>query len=684
MVKNRWPTPGSTIPVILPGAVLVLVAAISYLPLAHQLGFYNDDWYLLYAGQVRGAAGMMDIFAIDRPARGVLVGWLFDVFGTNAWLYSLSAFCLRAAGALGVWWLLSRVWPQQPVPAYLAALLFVVYPGFLDQPNAVDYQSHQVAFALEIFSLVLMVKAVDAHAVWLRWVFIFLASLSALLGFMLMEYYVGLLGLMFLVLYAVSGDGHPGWPARLRHSLAYFSLPFMAGLGFFLWRVAFFSNERDATNITLMAENLAGSPILRGLWMGIRLLQDVLNVLLIAWAEPLYRLVFTLRLKNILLAGGMGFAAACLVWLLFFITGRLRVEPLEYKATSAQAQISPVRMMALGLLAVILALIPINFGSRNVSFQDFGRFTLTASLGAAFVSAGLLALISPRWRVWLASLLVALAVMVHTANAIRYTENWNLVRNFWWQVSWRIPQIQPGTLLIASYANQGIAEDYFVWGPANLIYYPGLAPQTPFVLPLTAATLDQSDMLNTLRGAWSRRDRRGIISERDYTQALVLSKPSVYACVHVLDGTSPELSAQDLPEILVLAKSSKINRILGEAEPSTPPEAIFGQPPAADWCYYYEKASLARQLGNWEEVSSLGDEALAQDFRPYDWIEWLPFAQGYAYTGQYPKMQDIAAILRTDLFYRQEACLLARMDANGYGMKHPEGHQMLVDVLCQP
>ena len=684
MVKKRWSLPDPLMQVIIPGMFLVVIAALSYLPFAHQLGFYKDDWYLLYAREIQGAAGMMDIFAIDRPVRGVVVSWLFQAFGTNVWLYSLSAFCLRVSGALGVWWLLRRVWPQQPEATYLAALLFVVYPGFLDQPNALDYQSHQIAFALEIYSLVLLVIAVEIRRTWLKLMLIILASLLALLGFMLMEYYMGLLGLMFLVLFVVCNREQPVWQIRMKRTLAYFFLPFLVGLGFLIWRVSFFPNERQATDITLMAESFVGAPALRGLWMVIHLLQDMLNVLFVAWAEPLYRLVFSLRLKHILLTGGIGFAAACLVILLFFLPRHFCAEKSESTVNDVQSLMTPVRMITLGLIAVAFALIPINFGNRNVIFEDFGRFTLTASVGAAFVMTGLFALISPSWRVWLASGLVGLAVMVHTANGIRYVETWTVVRHFWWQVSWRIPQIQPGTVLIASYADQGIAEDYFVWGPANLIYYPDLPSQAPFRLPLTATTLNMPDLLNTLRSAQNRRDRRGIISERDYSKALVLSKPSAYSCVHVLDGTSPELSVQDLPEILVLAESSKINRILTGAEPSIPPETIFGPPPSADWCYYFEKASLARQLGNWIEVSRLGDEALALDYRPYDWIEWLPFAQSYAYTGQYEKMREIAAILRTDLFYRQEVCQLTRVDANDYGMRYPEGHQILVDELCQP
>ncbi|MFZ6026475.1 MAG: hypothetical protein ACOYYS_02055 [Chloroflexota bacterium] len=671
---------------------LVLIAALCYLPLAHRFGFYNDDWYLLYAWDSvqgsQGAAGLAEVFAVDRPLRGLVVGGLFELFDVNPLLYSLSAFGLRVAGAYGVWWLLRRVTGRQ-LTAYLAALLFVVYPGFLDQPNAIDYQSHQIAFALEIFSLVLSLRAVDVRSGWLKVASIVVASLLALFSFLLMEYYIGLEGLRFLLLLAVcSAAGKPGWQPRLQRTLLYMALPLIVSLGFFYWRVFIFQGERLATDITAIAAGLAGSPALRGVWMLIRLFQDVFNVSFVAWAEPLYRLAFSLRLKHFLLAGGIGVAAAGLVLFLarfaFRVAENERGSDAQADSTKLAGHLAPWPLTLLGVLAIVFALLPIHFGDRHVLFESFGRFTLTASVGLAFVLAGVLAALGPRLRTGLVVALVGLAVMAHSANAIRHAENWDVVRNFWWQVSWRAPQIEPGTLLIASYAGQGIAEDYFVWGPANLIYYPDLQSGLPVTLTLTAATLNQADVLNTLRGASEERIRRGMSGEKDFGSVLVLSLPAADSCVHVLDGNSPELSAQDRPEIMLLAGLSQIERIRLDDEPRLPPEAIFGQAPGVGWCYYYQKASLARQQGDWDEVVRLGDEALAQDLRPYDWIEWLPFAQAYAYTGRSQSLHDTAAVLRTDLFYRHEACRLARSDAYGYAQAYPEGHEQLVEMLCRP
>jgi len=43
------------------------------------------------------------------------------------------------------------------------------------------------------------------------------------------------------------------------------------------------------------------------------------------------------------------------------------------------------------------------------------------------------------------------------------------------------------------------------------------------------------------------------------------------------------------------------------------PEDIFGKEPPHTWCYYYEKAELARQAGDWEQVAKLETRQPVED-----------------------------------------------------------------------
>ncbi len=136
---------------ILPYVLLIAVAAICYMSIAHLLGYYNDDWYLIYAGVSQGAEKFHDVFAIDRPLRGYFVGWMFELFWSESLAVQLGGiFDTLSQRAGGTAVDPANPWPQERKTIYGAVSLFIVYPGFLDQPNAIDFQSHLWGFTLAI------------------------------------------------------------------------------------------------------------------------------------------------------------------------------------------------------------------------------------------------------------------------------------------------------------------------------------------------------------------------------------------------------------------------------------------------------------------------------------------------------------------------------------------------------
>ncbi len=55
----------------------------------------------------------------------------------------------------------------------------------------------------------------------------------------------------------------------------------------------------------------------------------------------------------------------------------------------------------------------------------------------------------------------------------------------------------------------------------------------------------------------------------------------------------------------------------------------------ASWCFYYQKADLARQYGDWDSVVGYWEEAEEGGYRPHHGFEFIPFIEGYAYTGDW-------------------------------------------------
>jgi hypothetical protein len=59
---------------ILAIGLIVLATLLTYGVLISQLGFYRDDWYLLWTAESQGMAGILNLFRGDRP----FVGWLYS------------------------------------------------------------------------------------------------------------------------------------------------------------------------------------------------------------------------------------------------------------------------------------------------------------------------------------------------------------------------------------------------------------------------------------------------------------------------------------------------------------------------------------------------------------------------------------------------------------------------------
>lgn len=262
--------------------------------------------------------------------------------------------------------------------------------------------------------------------------------------------------------------------------------------------------------------------------------------------------------------------------------------------------------------------------------------------------------------------LIACAVMTHYANSVVAVQEAAATRNFWWQVAWRIPNLQPGTTLVADYPNISIQEDYFIWGPVNQIYFSepqnqaGEQVNVPLpALVLNAETLPKLD----LRRGQAEQVRRGIYTLADYRRVLILTQPAANACVRVIDGNSLEFSQNDRLEIRLVASASRLDGVLIDAAKPQPPAAYFGPEPPHDWCYYYQKAALARQTGDWEKVIRFGEQALAEGHYPADKIEWLPFMQAHAALGQKEKLRRFVSIMAESPYIQSQACVILSASA---------------------
>src|SRR5690606_568559 len=152
---------------------------------------------LMFDGYIGGASFFHNVFIIDRPLRGFVMQFFFSLFGMNPLYYHLSAFLFRVISAAALFWIGNQLWQRRSTYNWLAALLFLVYPGFLSQVNPIDYQSQIFSLVCGMVSVALTLKALQAKTSVTRWVYIFVSAALTWIYLGLVEYFLGFEALRF-------------------------------------------------------------------------------------------------------------------------------------------------------------------------------------------------------------------------------------------------------------------------------------------------------------------------------------------------------------------------------------------------------------------------------------------------------------------------------------------------------
>jgi tetratricopeptide (TPR) repeat protein len=120
-----------------------------------------------------------------------------------------------------------------------------------------------------------------------------------------------------------------------------------------------------------------------------------------------------------------------------------------------------------------------------------------------------------------------------------------------------------------------------------------------------------------------------------------------------MDGNRLVDNREDI-RVKYIHHTSKIDRIITETDQNvSPPVEIFGPEPQHNWCYYYQKITLAMQRGDFEEAARLADEASSLGHNPRNQSEWIPVLEAYSKMGRIDDARIITEELKKneDLTY---------------------------------
>jgi hypothetical protein len=629
------------------GGLIILVSILAYGILIPQLGFYRDDWYMLWAGQAWGTQGIIGLFQGDRPFLGWEYALEYAIFGNSPLGWHIYGLILRIGVSLVFLWFLRLMWPERRIETTFAALLFTLYPGYLQQPNAATFNPTHTAYIAAILSLILNVLAIRLP----RWRVIFTILALILVGVYLLIY-ESLLGieafrLIFLWYLVRRDESLIRWRdsirAILRRAWPYVLL---AG-GFTFWRLFLFQSVRRSVSIDVIFGQYGQSPLYSIINLLFEFFKDLIEIVILAWFVPFYQFTVDGRLKDLLPALGLAIIIGTATWLYWRWT-KNNTEKSDIHQTLTD-------WLWLGGIFVFVTTLPVIAAGRHVIFGiQWDRYTYQAILGVALlVAGGAFTFLRGRARLAFLFALIFFSVVTHYHSAAFYRDFWHYQRETWQQLAWRAPDLVEGTNIVAILPrNHRLAEEYEVWGPVNLIYSPG-GP-----VKISGQVLNPFLIYDLARGASEERQMRNVPVLRDYSKTLIVYLPGPGACLHVIDGSRPELSSMADDQVRTIAPYSRIEHILSDAAPRVWPETVFGPENRLNWCYYYQKVSLARQRADWVEATRLADEAQSLGLKPVELVEWLPFYESYANTGRKKDAIEISRKIKSDVNLGFSICLM--------------------------
>jgi hypothetical protein len=597
-----------------PALTLLIVAVLAYGLLIPQLGFYWDDLPMSWIRYELGPEAMTRYFSTNRPVWGLLYQVTTRLLPQVPAYWQVFALLWRWLGAVVVWAVMRELWKDRPRFVLSVALLFLLYPGFNQQWGAYLYSHFFIVLFFFLLSIFLMLRYKTIPAL-----------VFSALNLWMMEYFFPLEFARVGFLWTSLRDEYPNPRDRIKPTLKLWT-PYLAVFTLaVLSRLFIFNNQ--IYGFGLMSK-LKGAPFATLL----SLLRDAFASL---WAVTFAAWAQAFQLPDPAVHGPLtygAFAFVCLATAAFLILS-------SWRKVDQQRQAKRDLWFAIGLGLFLLPFAGAPFWLTGLSISlahPASRFTLPFMLSVSLILAALIELIPwLRVRYVLLILLVGLAAGRQFLWSTDYMRDWQAHKNLFWQMTWRVPGLKPDTVVLMNeelifYADNSLSASLnWIYAPENhsdQIDYVFFYPTNRLDASLPALKPDLPIAYDYIAGRFNGNTSQVVAFYYDPPACLRLLEPDIDAENRfiLLESLMREASALSNADQIVTSSSAVM-------------PAIYGPEPAQGWCYYFEQADLARQLGDWEAVTRLGDEAFALSDYPNNPLERFVFIEGYAHVGKWER-----------------------------------------------
>ena len=607
-----------------PSIFLLIIAAITYGLFFWQRGFYWDEFPWAWIYFRLGPDVLTKTFTTSRPFWGMIYQLTMPIVGPNPWIWQLLAVFLRWLTAFLLWKILRVLWPAHSKPAFWASLLFLVYPGMGQHFISMMYSHFYIVLSCFLFSIYLSLLAIKNEK---RRAVLFAASyLFAAVNLLTMEYFYFLeFARIFLFWFMLSGTTKE----RAQKSILYFLPYFLIFASVTIWRMFFFTFQNASYDYVIL------DALRANLFSGLLLLLN--NIFLSFW-----RTVYEVWIYPALTLGSTGLGPLTLTLMLIQLFSVIlfvgiylfKFVPGDGDDRDFAKEAGLIGLIFWGLSGGsvwIIGIVPqLNF--------SIDRFMLPFMLGASLLLASMIALIkSQRTQMILVALLVGFAVSRHFRLEDIFRRDWATQQDLFWQMTWRMPALEKGTILLSNDLPVTYYSDNSLTGPLNWVYSP---PGEMDVILYFASIRVGKTLPSVEPGQPHQLYYIGPTFYGNTSNILVVDYEPP-GCFRVIDPEVEEVNRLLPPALKDVAKYSNQSVILFEKQNQLP-GPLFGSEPPHNWCYYFGQAELARQMGDWEKVAHLGDIAFALDDYPNNPFERFVFIEGYANLKDWKKAVELS------------------------------------------
>lgn len=608
--------------------ILLFVLALgTYGVFIFSLGFYWDDWPPILLSHIKDKATIWQYWSYDRPFQSWTYYLLFPICRDSTIAWQLSAIIFRWSSGLFLYLTLLRLFPTQRSFLQWATILFVVFPGFSNQYSSVSFGSHFITYTAYGFSLYMMVLAFQKKKYF--WLFFPISIFFQAVQLFTMEYFVGLEALRPVILWLVLNRSKEKTLGKIKNVLIYW-LPYLAMLGFYLvWRLKIYPQSSGGglgDNYPYLFMDIFKTPVETLLSFFQIVYRDLKFVLINMWTDRLLpddwdfkRMIFWFSLV----------VGILLIWIIQKLLFNEQ-QSSSYPITKDNTRVN----LVLSLVIIICGSFPVWSTLREISGGKWSdRFVLPVMFGVTLLIATFLfaAIKEYRLRTAILVLMTGLSIGYQIRLGNDFQDDFSRQQQFYAQLKWRIPYLEPGTAVYSPGIPTTKEADYSYTMGINLLYSSDEVT-SDFDYWFTGPRYVNPSTLLADPNYIIKHELRIYKFEGTSSRILAIHYPST-GCLWVIDPYYSLLSTgiSDFPlygqltnQALIIDNEEKVNGL----------SKIIDFDAQKNWCFYFQKGDLAQSKGQYEKSIAYYEEAMSKGLIPYEAIEYLPFIKAYTHLGR--------------------------------------------------